>query len=155
MLNIAQIGVGYWGPNLLRNLVAIKRCRVKCVVDLVGERRDYVKSLYPAIQVSDDVNQIFQDAAREHGRKDHPHHQRDARSVDDSEGFLFRRREVTEAENGSYAADAHASETKRNVRGSQGELEDGGWRMEDRGWRMEDGRWKMEDGRWKMSHPVL
>jgi predicted dehydrogenase len=35
---------------------------VKCVVDLAGERRDYVKSLYPAIQVSDDVNRVFQDA---------------------------------------------------------------------------------------------
>ena len=62
MLNIAQIGVGYWGPNLLRNLVASKSCRVKTVVDLSKERRDYVKSLYPAIQVTDDVNQVFQDS---------------------------------------------------------------------------------------------
>jgi predicted dehydrogenase len=61
MLNIAQIGVGYWGPNLLRNLVANKSCRVKTVVDLSKERRDYVKSLYPAIQVSDDINHAFQD----------------------------------------------------------------------------------------------
>ncbi|OGW37720.1 MAG: oxidoreductase [Nitrospirae bacterium RBG_13_39_12] len=61
MLNIAQIGVGYWGPNLLRNLVANKSCRVKTAVDLSKERRDYVKSLYPAIQVSDEVNQVFQD----------------------------------------------------------------------------------------------
>ncbi len=28
MINIAQIGVGYWGPNLLRNLVANKKCAV-------------------------------------------------------------------------------------------------------------------------------
>jgi predicted dehydrogenase len=62
MLNIAQIGVGYWGPNLLRNLVASKSCRIKTAVDLSKERRDYVKSLYPAIQVTDDVNQVFQDA---------------------------------------------------------------------------------------------
>ena len=61
MLNIAQIGVGYWGPNLLRNLVENKSCRVKTAVDLSKERRDYVKSLYPAIQVTDDVNQVFQD----------------------------------------------------------------------------------------------
>jgi predicted dehydrogenase len=61
MLHIAQIGVGYWGPNLLRNLVADKSCRVKTVVDLSKERRDYVKSLYPSIQVTDDVNQVFQD----------------------------------------------------------------------------------------------
>jgi len=33
MINIAQIGVGYWGPNLLRNLVSNKDCEVKTVVD--------------------------------------------------------------------------------------------------------------------------
>jgi predicted dehydrogenase len=61
MLNIAQIGVGYWGPNLLRNLVANKRCRVKAAVDLSKERRDYVSELYPAIEVTDDVNHVLQD----------------------------------------------------------------------------------------------
>jgi predicted dehydrogenase len=61
MLNIAQIGVGYWGPNLLRNLVANKNCKVKTAVDLSKERREYVESLYPAIQVTDEVNHVFQD----------------------------------------------------------------------------------------------
>lgn len=61
MLNIAQIGVGYWGPNLLRNLVANKSCRVKTAVDLSRERRNYVSGLYPAIKVTDDVNQVFYD----------------------------------------------------------------------------------------------
>lgn len=61
MLTIAQIGVGYWGPNLLRNLVANKSCRVKTAVDLSSERRDYVRGLYPAVQVSHDVDSVFQD----------------------------------------------------------------------------------------------
>lgn len=61
MLRIAQIGIGYWGPNLLRNLVASKRCRVPVVVDISDERRDYVRGLYPGIKVSDDVNEIFED----------------------------------------------------------------------------------------------
>lgn len=61
MLNIAQIGVGYWGPNLLRNLVANKRCRVPTAVDLSNERRDYVSGLYPAIRATDDVNSVFRD----------------------------------------------------------------------------------------------
>jgi len=59
MLNVAQIGVGYWGPNLLRNLVANKRCEVPCVAELSKERQDYVKGVYPAIKVTDDVNDIF------------------------------------------------------------------------------------------------
>ena len=52
MLNIAQIGVGYWGPNLLRNMVANKRCKVSMVVDKSNERQDYVRGLYPAINVT-------------------------------------------------------------------------------------------------------
>ncbi|MBN2562038.1 MAG: Gfo/Idh/MocA family oxidoreductase [Phycisphaerae bacterium] len=55
MLNIAQIGVGYWGPNLLRNLVASKRCVVKTVVDLSPERREFVKGLYPAVATTSEV----------------------------------------------------------------------------------------------------
>jgi predicted dehydrogenase len=53
MIKIAQLGVGYWGPNLLRNLVSNKRCTVTHVVDLAQERRDYVRKLYPAVSVSD------------------------------------------------------------------------------------------------------
>jgi predicted dehydrogenase len=61
MLNISQIGVGYWGPNLLRNLVANKRCHVLSVVDLSKERCDYVRELYPSIMVTDNANQAFRD----------------------------------------------------------------------------------------------
>src|SRR5512139_3873028 len=61
MLRIAQIGVGYWGPNLLRNLVSSKRCEVSAVVDLAAERRDYVQNLYPAIRVTDDVQEVLTD----------------------------------------------------------------------------------------------
>ncbi|GAG50268.1 unnamed protein product, partial [marine sediment metagenome] len=60
MLNIAQIGVGYWGPNLLRNLISNKNCNVSWVADLSGERRDYVRGLYPGVTVTDDVERVFQ-----------------------------------------------------------------------------------------------
>lgn len=61
MLNIAQIGVGYWGPNLLRNLIANKRCRVIKVIDLSTERRNYVSELYPAVEVTNDVDAVMHD----------------------------------------------------------------------------------------------
>ncbi len=61
MLNVAQIGVGYWGPNLLRNLVTNKGCKIKTVGELSEERRNFVQRLYPAIQVTSDVDGIFQD----------------------------------------------------------------------------------------------
>lgn len=59
MLNVAQIGVGYWGPNLLRNLVANKRCQVSKVVELSNERRDYVKGLYPGLSLSDNIDEMY------------------------------------------------------------------------------------------------
>jgi len=61
MIQVAQIGVGYWGPNLLRNLVANKDCRVRVVVDAAKDRREYVKSLYPNIAVSEDIQDILRD----------------------------------------------------------------------------------------------
>ena len=61
MINVAQIGVGYWGPNLLRNLVANKNCEVKHIVDLSEERRQFVKSLYPSINVTDKIELAIKD----------------------------------------------------------------------------------------------
>jgi len=60
-ITIAQIGVGYWGPNLLRNLVANESCEVKTVVDLSVKRRRLVRDLYPSVMVSDQVDEIFND----------------------------------------------------------------------------------------------
>jgi len=62
MLHIAQIGVGYWGPNLLRNLAANESCRVKTVADLSEERRRFVKSNYPSVSVTDKVESVLDDS---------------------------------------------------------------------------------------------
>ena len=62
MTKIAQIGVGYWGPNLLRNLMANERCEVITVVDKSSKRQEYVKRLYPKIHVTEDVEEIFQNS---------------------------------------------------------------------------------------------
>ncbi|HEY1789403.1 MAG TPA: Gfo/Idh/MocA family oxidoreductase [Verrucomicrobiae bacterium] len=51
---IAQVGCGYWGPNLLRNFSALKGCRVKNVVDASAERRAFVEANFPrTVAVSD------------------------------------------------------------------------------------------------------
>jgi predicted dehydrogenase len=62
-LKLAQIGVGYWGPNLLRNLAANPRCQVASVVDLSEERRDFVHSLYPSITVGTDLEAVLGDSS--------------------------------------------------------------------------------------------
>jgi len=46
-LVLAQIGCGYWGPNLLRNFSALPGCTVKYVVDSSAERRAFVQANFP------------------------------------------------------------------------------------------------------------
>lgn len=57
---IAQIGVGYWGPNLLRALVANSDCEIPLVIDASPERRAFVQSLYPSIETAPDPVQAFE-----------------------------------------------------------------------------------------------
>ncbi len=52
---LAQIGCGYWGPNLLRNFSSLPNCRVKYVVDSSPERRAFVETNFPAHQGRGDV----------------------------------------------------------------------------------------------------
>lgn len=61
MINMAQIGVGYWGPNLLRNLTANDECIVKTVVDTDEHRRSYVKKYYPSVEVTGDMQKVLDD----------------------------------------------------------------------------------------------
>ena len=60
-LVVAQAGIGYWGPNLLRNLVGNPRCRVKTAVDFSEERRNFVSRLYPGVNATADLEAIFSD----------------------------------------------------------------------------------------------
>jgi len=60
-INIAQIGVGYWGPNLLRNFVSNKDCDLKTVVDLSAERRQFVESNYPTVLTTRNMDDVLND----------------------------------------------------------------------------------------------
>jgi predicted dehydrogenase len=59
-INVAQLGVGYWGPNLLRNLISNPRFNVRAVVDLSETRRDFVKNIYPGIHVDSTPEAVFE-----------------------------------------------------------------------------------------------
>ncbi|TKJ33542.1 MAG: oxidoreductase [Planctomycetes bacterium B3_Pla] len=49
MLNIAVVGCGYWGPNLIRNFNSLSECRLKSVCDTDPERLAHMKMLYPSV----------------------------------------------------------------------------------------------------------
>jgi predicted dehydrogenase len=61
MITISQIGVGYWGPNLLRNLIAHPQCHVKSVADHSEDRRRFVNELYPSVKTEMDADPIWED----------------------------------------------------------------------------------------------
>jgi len=58
---IAQIGCGYWGPNVLRNFSAQQGCRVKFVAEINPERQAYVRSNFPRSEVVEDLNTVLKD----------------------------------------------------------------------------------------------
>lgn len=60
-LVLAQLGVGYWGPNLLRNFSALPGCHVKYAVDFSPERRAFVESNFPRTRALDAAAPVLSD----------------------------------------------------------------------------------------------
>lgn len=60
-LNIAQIGCGYWGPNLLRNFSAQPGCAVKYVVEADPERRRFVERTHPRTRAVAEAQAVLAD----------------------------------------------------------------------------------------------
>lgn len=61
MIGVAVIGYGYWGPNLVRNLWDNPGARLVWVCDLETERLAGVQRRYPAVQITEDFNDILND----------------------------------------------------------------------------------------------
>lgn len=59
MLNVGIIGVGYWGPNIVRNFSANKNTNVLMVADLKRDRLDLIESNYPTVETTRDVKDII------------------------------------------------------------------------------------------------
>jgi len=60
-INVALIGYGYWGPNLLRNLKNRPECNVAYVCDRSAEQLSNVSDHYPEQPVTQDFNQVVGD----------------------------------------------------------------------------------------------
>ena len=58
-VRLAQIGVGYWGKNLLRNFDAIPTCRVMVVCDADPEARQFVNERYPDVAIAKDFKEVL------------------------------------------------------------------------------------------------
>ena len=61
LIRLAQVGCGYWGPNLLRNFSTIENCCIKYLVDTSEERRAFVKKRFPGVTAIADIDTIWND----------------------------------------------------------------------------------------------
>ncbi len=61
MLNIAIIGIGYWGPNILRSFAKIENVNIKYICDLNENKLNKLKELYPKSYFIKNANTIFED----------------------------------------------------------------------------------------------
>lgn len=62
MITLAVIGFGYWGPNLVRNFASLETCRVKTIVEFQPARLASARKLYPQIQATASVEDVWRDA---------------------------------------------------------------------------------------------
>jgi len=62
-VRVALVGMGYWGPNLLRNFQDQDHASVSAVVDLDESRLERVRRKFPGVRTSTDVNSLIQDDA--------------------------------------------------------------------------------------------
>ena len=60
-INIGIVGLGYWGPNLLRNFTQISECKVKICCDLDEDNLNRAKAQYPGIETTKSYDLLLQD----------------------------------------------------------------------------------------------
>jgi predicted dehydrogenase len=60
-IRVGVIGYGYWGPNLVRNLIETEGAEVVKCADKRPDRRALARRRYPAMEVTDDALDILDD----------------------------------------------------------------------------------------------
>ena len=61
-VTVGMVGLGYWGPNLLRNFTQLDGCILKTCCDLNEDSLRRAKMQYPDIQITDDFPSLLQDS---------------------------------------------------------------------------------------------
>lgn len=61
-MRVAVVGLGYWGPNHVRNLLTIDACTSVVAVDLVLDRAQQVAGRHPDVRATDSLADVLDDA---------------------------------------------------------------------------------------------
>jgi predicted dehydrogenase len=59
-VNFGVIGYGYWGPNVVRNLVTLEGSKVVAIAELSPAARKRAEAAYPGIKVTADPSEVMQ-----------------------------------------------------------------------------------------------
>ncbi len=59
MIRTGIIGVGYWGPNLVRNFDGLPDCEVAVVCDRDATRLEHISKSFPGIRATTETNELF------------------------------------------------------------------------------------------------
>ena len=55
---VAQIGCGYWGPNLLRVLRELPGCRLKWLCDKKAGRLEWARERFPGLSLTSELDTV-------------------------------------------------------------------------------------------------
>jgi predicted dehydrogenase len=58
---IGVVGLGYWGPNWVRNLYQLRQSRRVVACDLDAKRRDHVRGLYAGVEGCNKIDDLLED----------------------------------------------------------------------------------------------
>ena len=58
-MKAAVLGVGYWGPNLIRNFMGNKEIEKVYAADFSKPRLEMAKKKFPGVEVTDDIDKII------------------------------------------------------------------------------------------------
>ena len=61
MINIGVLGYGYWGPNIVRNLVSLPQASVSWICDLNPKVLTMIPRQYPTIKTTKNIDDVFGD----------------------------------------------------------------------------------------------
>ncbi len=62
-MNFGAIGYGYWGPNVVRNLVGLEGSQVLAIADISAAARKRAHKAHPGIKVTQDVAEVISSTA--------------------------------------------------------------------------------------------
>jgi predicted dehydrogenase len=62
-VRIAVVGLGYWGPNLVRNLMGIDECETVVACDVVPDRVKAIQRLFPGVAGNTCYEEVLQDSS--------------------------------------------------------------------------------------------